>query len=142
MPTPAEGETYTHERTFTVAEVRQFADVTGDTQDRHTEPDAEGRVLVQGLLTGSLLTKIGGDLEVLATRMDFHFRRPVYSGDTVRCTWTNERVTDRPEGVDIEASVVCRRVEGETETPDTGTPGEEATGEVVLEATVEGVVYE
>jgi len=128
---PAEGDTYTHERTFTRADVRQFADVTGDTQDRHTEPD-EGRVLVQGLLTGSLLTKIGGDLEVLATRMDFHFRRPVYSGETVRCTWTNERVTDRPDGVDIEASVVCRRVDG----------GEGTTGEVVLEATVEGIVYD
>jgi len=125
--TLAEGETYTHERTFTGADVRQFADVTGDTQDRHTVPDADGRVLVQGLLTGSMLTKIGGDLEVLATRMDFRFRRPVYSGDTVRCTWTNERVTDRPDGVEVEASVACRRV---------------GDGEVVLEATVEGVVYD
>ena len=136
MSTPAQGETYTHERTFTVADVRQFADVTGDTQDRHTEADAEGRVLAQGLLTGSLLTKIGGDLAVLATRMEFHFRRPVYSGDTVRCVWTNERVTDRPDGVEIEASVVCRRVEDEED------QREERTGEVVLEATVEGVVYE
>jgi acyl dehydratase len=125
--TLAEGETYTHERTFTEADVRQFADVTGDAQDRHTEPGADGRVLVQGLLTGSMLTKTGGDLEVLATRMDFRFRRPVYSGDTVRCAWTNERVTDRPDGVEIEAGVVCRRV---------------GDGEVVLEATVEGIVYD
>ncbi|PSQ29148.1 dehydratase [Halobacteriales archaeon SW_10_68_16] len=143
MSTPAEGETYTHERTFTVADVRQFSEGTGDAQDRHTVPDEDGRVLVQGLLTGSLLTKIGGDLEVLATRMELHFRRPVYSGDTVRCTWTNERVTDRADGVEIEASVVCRRVDGdEGATPATGTPGEEATGEIVLGATVEGVVYE
>lgn len=130
MSTPVEGTTYTHERTFTVADVRQFADVTGDTQDRHTEPDEDGRVLVQGLLTGSMLTKIGGDLEVLATRMDIHFRRPVYTGETVRCTWTTERVTDRPGGVDLEAGVVCQRLTD-------GTP--EAT---VLKATVEGVVYD
>ncbi len=130
MPAPAEGATYTHERTFTEADVRQFADVTGDTQDRHTDPGADGRLLVHGLLTGSVLTKIGGDLEVLATRIDLHFRRPVYTGETVRCTWTNERVTDRPDGVDVEASVVCRRLAD-------GTPGD-----TVLEATVEGVVYE
>ncbi len=130
MSTPAEGATHTHERTFTKADVRQFADVTGDTQDRHTDPDADGRLLVHGLLTGSMLTKIGGDLEVLATRMDIHFRRPVYTGETIRCTWTNERVTDRSDGVDLEAGVVCRRLADDT------------PGDTVLEATVEGVVYD
>jgi acyl dehydratase len=140
MPTLSEGETYTHERTFTVADVRQFADVTGDTQDRHTEPDEGGRVLVQGLLTGSLLTKIGGDLEVLATRMEFYFRRPVYSGDTVRCEWTNERIENRPDGQHVEAAVVCRRTDGDDGAG--GSDGDEPEGEEVLRATVEGIVYD
>ena len=125
-----EGETYTRERTFTSEAVRQFAAVTGDTQDRHTEPDEEGRLLVHGLLTASLQTGIGGDLEVLASRMEFQFRRPVYTGDTVRCTWTNERVEDRPNGVELVADVTCERVVD-------GTPEE-----TVLDATVEGVVLD
>jgi acyl dehydratase len=126
--TVEEGATYIHERTFTREDVRQFADVTGDTQAIHTEPDADGRVVVHGLLTGSLLTKIGGDLTVLASRMDFRFRRPVYTGDTVRCIWTNERVEERAEGVDVVADVVCHRIEGDE------------PADVVLEATVEGLI--
>lgn len=36
------GNTYTHERTFTEADVRAVADVTGDDQPRHTTPDEGG----------------------------------------------------------------------------------------------------
>jgi acyl dehydratase len=126
--TVEEGETYTHERTFTHEDVQRFADVTGDTQEIHTEPDADGRLVVHGLLTGSLLTKIGGDLTVFARQMDFRFRRPVYTGDTIRCSWTNERVEQRADGVDVVAEVVCHRIEGDE------------PADVVLEATVEGII--
>jgi acyl dehydratase len=129
MP-PAEGDTYTYQRTFTEDDVRQFAAVTDDTQPRHTEPDDEGRLMVHGLLTGSLLTKIGGDIEMLAREMTFQFRRPVYTGETVRCRWVNESVTERESGWDVEASVQCWRVED----------GED--DETVLRATVEGLIRE
>ncbi len=128
MP-PEEGATYTYRRTFTDADVAQFADVTDDDQPRHTEPDESGRLMVHGLLTGSLLTKIGGDLEMLAREMTFEFRRPVYTGDTVVCEWTNETVTDRGEDWAVEASVHCWRV-------DEGADDRET----VLRATVEGLV--
>lgn len=49
MTTPTEGETITFERTFTVGEVQQFAELSGDEQPRHTEPDEEGRVMVQAV---------------------------------------------------------------------------------------------
>lgn len=133
--TPAEGDTYTYERTFDESTVRAFADLTEDDQPRHTDPDDRGRVLVHGLLTGSLLTKIGGDLGMLAREMTFHFRRPVYSGETVRCTWTNESVTGREDGWLVEASVVFRRVDA------SGSDGDGGDGDtVVLRATVEGLV--
>ncbi len=51
-------------------------------------PDGDGRRMVQGLLTASLLTSIGGDLEVLASRMDLQFQRPVYTGETLVCELT------------------------------------------------------
>jgi acyl dehydratase len=122
---PAEGDTYTHERTFTTEEVRLFAEVTGDDQPIHTEPDDRGRLVVQGLLTATLPTKIGGDLQVLASGMEFSFRRRVYTGQRVACEWTNtalEPVEGR-ERDRIEAEVVCR-----------------AEGEVVLTAEIAGLV--
>jgi|AntRauTorcE11898_2_1112593.scaffolds.fasta_scaffold41643_2 acyl dehydratase len=121
------GETYTHERTFTHEGVLQFAELTGDDQPRHTKPDEEGRLLVQGLLTGSLLTKIGGDHEVLSRRIDLHFSQPVYTGQPLTCRWTTDHLDDRGEHTYLEASVVVER------------PGEQAP-EVVLEATVEGYI--
>jgi len=121
------GDTYTHERTFTESDVRAFADVTGDDQPRHTETDEAGRLLVQGLLTGSLLTKIGGDHEVLSRRIDLHFAEPVYTGESLTCRWTTTHVDEGGEHTYLEASVVVER-------------GGKRAPEVVLEATVEGYV--
>jgi len=122
---PAEAETHTVERTFTVREVRRFAALSGDDQPRHTEPDEEGRLMVQGLLTATLPTEIGGELEVLAHTMEFEFHRPVYTGETVTCTWTNEHVEAREDRHDLTAGVVCETDGGKT----------------VLSGTVEGLVY-
>jgi len=79
------GTVVTHERTFTPDEVRTFTTVSGDEGDHHVETDDEGRLLVQGLLTATLPTKVGGDLNVLASRMEFEFRRPVYTGEHIAC---------------------------------------------------------
>ncbi|SDJ21066.1 Acyl dehydratase [Halovenus aranensis] len=120
---PREGERHTYERTFATEEVEQFAALSGDAQPRHTEPDEDGRLLVQGLLTATLPTKIGGDLAMLAHTMDIEFTRPVYTGQTIACTWTNERVEEREGRYVITADIVCTR--------------EETT---VLRATIEGHV--
>jgi len=120
---PREGETHVHERTFTREDVRQFTGVSGDAQPIHTEPDEEGRLVVQGLLTASLATKIGGDREVLATRMEFEFRRPVYTGETIVCEWITETVEERADCHALTATVTCRR-----------------DGTVVLAGEVEGIV--
>ena len=152
MEPPERGDVHTLVRTFDADDVDAFANVTGDDQDRHTSPDAEGRRLVQGLLTASLLTDVGGDLEMLARSMEFHFLRPVYAGDTLRCRWRNERVDERSGGWDVTARVTVERVAGEgfqgepadrrddagdATGADRPAPGE---GETVLEATVEGIV--
>ncbi|ELY53904.1 MaoC domain-containing protein dehydratase [Natronococcus amylolyticus DSM 10524] len=125
MHRPTEGETHAFERTFTTEEVRQFAELSRDTQPRHTEPDEEGRLLVHGLLTATLPTKIGSDLEVLASEMSFEFRRPVYTGDRVVCTWSYEEVEELEDRYDLVAAVDC----------------ENDAGETVLTATVEGLIW-
>lgn len=48
-------------------------------------PDARGRLMVHGLLLGTLPTVVGGELNFLAREMTFEFLRPVFTGDTVRC---------------------------------------------------------
>ena len=64
---PAEGETVTFERTFDHADVERFVEVSEDEGTHHLEPDAEGRLLVHGLLTATLPTKVGGRYDVLAS---------------------------------------------------------------------------
>ena len=116
---------YTYERTFTDEDVRRFGEVSGDQQSIHTDPDEEGRLVVQGLLTATLPTKIGGDLSYIARTMEFEFRKPVYTGNTIRCEWTNESVEEREDRYAVTSSVVCTNEDGET----------------VMEAHIDGLVW-
>ncbi len=74
------------EHTFTNADVLAFGALTGDDQPRHSEPDAEGRLVLQGLLTASLSTRIGGRIGYLAKSATFEFLRPVFTGQRLQCT--------------------------------------------------------
>lgn len=121
----AEGEVVTARRTFDHADVRQFAEATGDRGDHHLEPDDQGRLLVHGLLTASLGTEIGGRYNVLARTMTYRFRRPVYTGETVRCAATFTTVEPRDDGWEIAADLEYVR---------------EADGAVVLTGEFDGIV--
>ncbi|MDR6121260.1 3-hydroxybutyryl-CoA dehydratase [Bacillus sp. SLBN-46] len=79
------GDIITFERTFTVRDVELFTEVSGDEGIHHITPDEQGRLVVQGLLTATLPTKVGGDHNVLARNMNFEFLRPVFTGDTIIC---------------------------------------------------------
>jgi acyl dehydratase len=110
-PEPEEGDVHTFERAFTHEDVEQFGEVSGDQQAIHTEPDEQGRLTVQGLLTATLPTKIGGDLGVLARTMEFEFLEPVYTGQSITCEVMTESVEEREDRYNIASSVVCRRAE-------------------------------
>lgn len=56
-----------------------------DEGTHHTSPNDKGRIVIQGLLTATLSTKIGGENDVLAHTMNFNLLKPVYSGDTITC---------------------------------------------------------
>jgi acyl dehydratase len=113
MPTepPAEGDTHTHERTFTLEDVRQFGEISGDQQSIHTDPDEEGRLVVQGLLTATIPTKIGGDLNYIARTMEYDFRRPVYTGETITCEWTTEEVEEGENRYEVSGTAICQNEE-------------------------------
>jgi acyl dehydratase len=44
--------------------------------------------VAHGLLTATLPTKIGGDMNLIAREMFFRFYRPVFAGDTIECVVT------------------------------------------------------
>jgi len=79
------GDIITFERDFTVRDVELFTEISGDEGIHHLTPDEQGRLVVQGLLTATLPTKVGGDNNVLARSMNFEFIRPVFTGDTIIC---------------------------------------------------------
>lgn len=79
------GETMHWTRTFTEEDIRLFAQLSGDTGEHHFIPDAEGRLMAHGLLTATLPTKIGGDINFIARELVFRFHRPVFAGDTIDC---------------------------------------------------------
>ncbi|MCA1729747.1 MAG: MaoC family dehydratase [Actinobacteria bacterium] len=87
------GQTFTFQRTFTDGDVAMFCGVTGDYNPYHqnaafARESWYGRLTIPGLLTGSMLTHIGGMLGFLATEMSFEYLAPVFVGDTICCTVT------------------------------------------------------
>src|SRR3954447_4200652 len=73
------------------------------------------RLTVPGLLTGSMLTHIGGPLGFLATEMSFEYLAPVFVGDTIICTVTvsgkeedERRVTDHAGFINQDGVEVLR----------------------------------
>jgi len=102
------GDIIRFERTFTKEDVEIFTKVSMDEGDHHTNPDELGRLVVQGLLTATLPTKVGGDYNVLARTMNCEFMRPVFTGDTISCEVTIERLEEKDnDRISIMASFLC-----------------------------------
>lgn len=85
------GDIIKFERTFTKEDVHLFTEISNDEGEHHITPDEQDRFVIQGLLTATLPTKIGGDNNVLARTMNFEFIRPVFTGDTIGCEVTIEK---------------------------------------------------
>ena len=94
------GETFTVSRQFTEQEVSTFADITRDYNPIHFDErfvrakKLKGRIC-HGLLVGSLLTEIGGQIGWLASEMNFRFIKPVYFGDRIDCSLTITEIDGR-----------------------------------------------
>lgn len=121
---PAEGDTWTYSRTFTNEEVRQFAELSKDEGYHHLVSDEEGQVVLHGLLTATMPTKLGGEMDYFARTMEFEFPRPAYTGVEITCETTIDRVEERDGRAELDASFIC----------------ETADGDIVLRGRTEGVV--
>ena len=68
------GDQKTWQRTFSEDDITLFNKMSGDQGVHHVTPDAKGRLMVHGLLTATIPTKIGGDMNFIAREMKFQFR--------------------------------------------------------------------
>jgi acyl dehydratase len=107
------GEVLAHERTFSHEDVLDFLRLSGDAGVHHATADASGRRLVHGLLTATIPTKLGGDLNYLAREMVFEFLRPVYTGELIRCEIRVDEVNEEPKRVRLAMSGICKNPQGE-----------------------------
>ncbi len=94
------GDTFTVSRRFGEEDVIAFADITRDYNAVHFDPRFSGAKnfndrICHGLLVGSMLTEVGGQIGWLASVMNFKFRQPVYFGDTITCRFTITEIDER-----------------------------------------------
>ena len=106
------GQKFSWQRTFTSKDVELFAKLSGDKGVHHIEPDKDGRVMVHGLLTATIPTKIGGDLNYIAKDMSFEFVRPVFVGDTIAAQVTIKKVEREEKLLRGEIEGVCLNQQG------------------------------
>lgn len=106
------GDKLSWSRTFTEEDIRLFAHVSGDEGEHHFIPDDKGRLMAHGLLTATLPTKIGGDLNLIARELVFRFHRPVFVGDTIQCVVTLTVATPADGYTDIVSEWVCTNQHG------------------------------
>lgn len=99
------GDVFKYERRFTEEEVFEFANITGDKGRHHMEYDENRRLMVHGLLTASIGTKVGEELHYIARELVSEFIRPVFAGDTITCelTLTNIEQMEGYKKVSIES---------------------------------------
>ena len=93
------GDVFTYARTFTRKDTLLFGDMTRDYNPVHYEPrwaEAKGfkGLICHGLLVGSMICELGGQVGWLATSMEFKYMKPVYFNDTITCTLTITTIED------------------------------------------------
>ena len=94
------GDRFTITRSFTVEDIASFASLSRDYNPIHCDSEyAELKgmraPIAHGLLTGSLITEIGGQIGWLAASMTFQFKRPVYAGETLTCEWIIRAIDEK-----------------------------------------------
>lgn len=94
------GDTFTVSRRFAEEDAMVFADITRDYNPIHFDSRFSGAKnfkarICHGLLVGSILTEVGGQIGWLASVMNFRFKQPVYFDETITCRFTITALDDR-----------------------------------------------
>lgn len=101
-------------RCFTMEEVRQFADLSGDNNPLHVDEEyAEkgrfGRCVVHGILVSGLISKVLGTQlpgkGSIYLEQNLSFRKPVYVGDTVTARVQITEILQEKKIITLETNV-------------------------------------
>ena len=106
------GDVMRWQRTFSEEDICAFAALSGDEGEHHLVPDEHGRLMAHGLLTATLPTKIGGDINLIASEMTFAFHRPVFAGDTITCEVTLKELDPEEKYFKVNSTWICRNQHG------------------------------
>ena len=100
-------------RAVSEEDVARFAELSGDRGRHHVRRDEKGRLMAHGLLTATLPTKLGGDVDYMARTMEFEFVRPVYAGDTLTCDGVVISAAEQSARFKVRFSFEVRNQDGE-----------------------------
>jgi len=106
------GDVISWERTFTNEDVLVFSGLSGDKGTHHVNENEQGQLMVHGLLTATLPTKIGGDINFIAREISFEFHRPVFTGDTIKCDVVLIELEELEEKLNLSSSLSCTNQHG------------------------------
>jgi acyl dehydratase len=91
---------FTFTRTFTKRDVEVFGDITRDYnpvhyEERFAQVKGFSDLICHGLLVGSMICELGGQIGWLASGMEFQFLRPIYISETITCRVTIKEIDER-----------------------------------------------
>ncbi|MFZ9733740.1 MAG: MaoC family dehydratase [Burkholderiaceae bacterium] len=120
------GQSASESATLTPKAIRDFADVTGDTNPAHLDPDFARKTIMKdvvghGMWSGALFSRILGTQfpgpGTIYLGQTFKFRRPVYVNDVITATVTVTKKDDAKGMVWLDTVVKNQRgelvIEGE-----------------------------
>jgi len=108
-------QVYKHEFKFTQEEVNQFAQVTGDNNPVHIDPDFAAKTLfkrpiMHGMLGASLFSKVFGTLfpgnGTIYLKQSLAFLKPMYVNTQYEAIFTVKEVNKEKHRAIIETSII------------------------------------
>jgi len=102
---PEAGDTIDYSRHISREDIIEFARISKDYGVHHVNGE---RLLAHGLLVATLPTKLGGDLNFIATEMVFEFKKGVYENENITCTGHIDKVIEQKKRFKVWFSFVCR----------------------------------
>lgn len=109
------GQEYTHEFSFSQEDVVRFAEVSGDKNPIHLDPEYAAktpfkRVIVHGFLGASIFSKVFGMLfpgeGTIYLSQNMKFMAPMYAGETYTAKFTVLEVNAEKHRAKIETSIL------------------------------------
>ena len=119
------GDELTWQKSFTKEDIFNFAKLSGDIGAHHLQPDEKGRFMVHGLLTASLPTKIGGEMNFIAKNITYYFMRPVYADEVIESVVKITKIEKKTRFYKVFSNFHCKT----------------KNNKIVLKGEAEGVVY-